>query len=60
MALCEVETMDWPSCLLRTKAAPPRCSLPRRTTVQPDETVYLEIDADKAHVFDAASGQRLD
>jgi multiple sugar transport system ATP-binding protein len=30
-----------------------------RTTVQPDETVHLAIDADKVHLFDAASGQRL-
>jgi multiple sugar transport system ATP-binding protein len=30
-----------------------------RTAAQPDETVYLVIDTDKAHVFDTASGQRL-
>jgi multiple sugar transport system ATP-binding protein len=30
-----------------------------RTTAQPDDTVQLAIDAGKAHVFDAASGQRL-
>jgi multiple sugar transport system ATP-binding protein len=30
-----------------------------RTAAQPDETVYLAIDADKAHVFDSATGQRL-
>ena len=30
-----------------------------RTAAQPDETVYLAIDADKAHVFDSASGARL-
>jgi multiple sugar transport system ATP-binding protein len=30
-----------------------------RTAAQPDETVYLAIDADKAHVFDTASGKRL-
>jgi multiple sugar transport system ATP-binding protein len=30
-----------------------------RTAARPDETVHLVIDADKAHVFDSASGQRL-
>jgi multiple sugar transport system ATP-binding protein len=30
-----------------------------RTAAQPDSTVHLAIDADKAHVFDGASGQRL-
>ena len=30
-----------------------------RTAAQPDDTVLLAIDADKAHVFEAASGQRL-
>ena len=25
----------------------------------PDDTIYLAIDADKAHVFDGASGKRL-
>jgi len=30
-----------------------------RTAAKPDETVYLAIDADKAHVFDSASGTRL-
>ncbi|MDP1647367.1 MAG: sn-glycerol-3-phosphate ABC transporter ATP-binding protein UgpC [Rubrivivax sp.] len=30
-----------------------------RTTAQPDQTVHLALDAEKAHVFDAASGQRL-
>ena len=30
-----------------------------RTGAKPDETVYLAIDADKAHVFDTASGKRL-
>jgi multiple sugar transport system ATP-binding protein len=30
-----------------------------RTAARPDETVYLAIDADKAHVFDTASGTRL-
>jgi multiple sugar transport system ATP-binding protein len=30
-----------------------------RTGAKPDETVYLAIDADKAHVFDSASGKRL-
>jgi len=30
-----------------------------RTAAKPDETVYLAIDADKAHVFDSASGKRL-
>jgi multiple sugar transport system ATP-binding protein len=31
-----------------------------RTQVQPDETVRLEVDAPKAHVFDSATGRRLD
>ncbi|ABE45434.1 ABC transporter ATP-binding protein [Polaromonas sp. JS666] len=31
-----------------------------RTNVQPDELVTLEIAAGKAHVFDAASGDRVD
>jgi multiple sugar transport system ATP-binding protein len=31
-----------------------------RTDAQPDDTVYLSIDARKAHVFDANSGTRLD
>jgi multiple sugar transport system ATP-binding protein len=30
-----------------------------RTDVQPDDTVYLQFDPNKAHVFDAASEQRL-
>jgi multiple sugar transport system ATP-binding protein len=30
-----------------------------RTAAEPDSTVYLAIDADKAHVFDSASGKRL-
>ena len=30
-----------------------------RTSAQPDETVYLVIDTDKAHVFDSGSGKRL-
>ncbi|HEY6086288.1 MAG TPA: sn-glycerol-3-phosphate ABC transporter ATP-binding protein UgpC [Burkholderiaceae bacterium] len=30
-----------------------------RTEVKPDQTVHLAVDAEKAHVFDAASGQRL-
>ena len=30
-----------------------------RTAAKPDDTVHLAIDADKAHVFDAASGLRL-
>jgi multiple sugar transport system ATP-binding protein len=30
-----------------------------RTAALPEETVYLAIDADKAHVFDTASGTRL-
>ncbi|CAM5780114.1 ABC transporter ATP-binding protein [Rhizobacter fulvus] len=30
-----------------------------RTAAKPDDTVYLAIDADKAHVFDTASGKRL-
>ena len=31
-----------------------------RTDVQPDDTVHLSIEARHAHVFDAASGQRVD
>jgi multiple sugar transport system ATP-binding protein len=31
-----------------------------RTEVRPDDTVYLEVSADKTHVFDAASGERMD
>lgn len=30
-----------------------------RTSAQPDDTVYLEINADKTHVFDGDSGHRL-
>jgi multiple sugar transport system ATP-binding protein len=30
-----------------------------RTEAQPDSTVYLAIDADKAHAFDGTSGKRL-
>ncbi len=30
-----------------------------RTRAQPDDTVYLSLDAAQAHVFDSASGQRL-
>jgi multiple sugar transport system ATP-binding protein len=30
-----------------------------RTDVQPDQTVHLAVDAQKAHAFDAATGQRL-
>jgi multiple sugar transport system ATP-binding protein len=30
-----------------------------RTSVQPDETVFLEIDTAKTHVFDGDSGQRI-
>jgi multiple sugar transport system ATP-binding protein len=30
-----------------------------RTTARPDDTVYLQVDAAKAHAFDSASGQRL-
>ena len=30
-----------------------------RTDVRPEQTVHLAVDAEKAHVFDAASGQRL-
>ncbi|MES3013239.1 MAG: hypothetical protein V4750_05845 [Pseudomonadota bacterium] len=30
-----------------------------RTGAKPDETVWLAIDADKAHVFDTLSGKRL-
>ena len=31
-----------------------------RTAAQPDDKVGLQIDAAKAHLFDAASGQRID
>jgi len=31
-----------------------------RTAAQPDDTVYLGLDPAKAHVFDGASGQRLE
>ena len=31
-----------------------------RTSVQPDDTVHLEVANGKAHVFDDASGQRLE
>jgi multiple sugar transport system ATP-binding protein len=31
-----------------------------RVDVNPDDTVYLTLDVDKAHVFDSASGARLD
>jgi multiple sugar transport system ATP-binding protein len=31
-----------------------------RTSVQPEETVYLRIDPAKAHLFDRTSGRRLD
>ena len=30
-----------------------------RTDVKPEQTVHLAIDAEKAHVCDSASGQRL-
>ncbi|MDE2397883.1 MAG: sn-glycerol-3-phosphate ABC transporter ATP-binding protein UgpC [Burkholderiales bacterium] len=30
-----------------------------RTEAQPDDTVYLQVEASKAHVFDAGTGQRL-
>jgi multiple sugar transport system ATP-binding protein len=30
-----------------------------RTQAQPDDTVYLTLDAAQAHVFDSASGERL-
>jgi multiple sugar transport system ATP-binding protein len=30
-----------------------------RTSARPDDTVHLAVDADKAHLFDAVSGQRL-
>ncbi len=30
-----------------------------RTQAQPDDTVHLALDAGKAHVFDAAAGQRI-
>jgi multiple sugar transport system ATP-binding protein len=31
-----------------------------RTAAKPDDTVHLAVDAAKAHVFDRASGRRLD
>ncbi len=31
-----------------------------RTAVRPDDTVYLDIDGAKAHLFDAADGKRLE
>jgi len=31
-----------------------------RTRVQPDEIVRLQIDAAASHLFDSASGQRID
>ena len=30
-----------------------------RTSAQPDDTVYLQVDPGKAHVFDVTSGERL-
>ena len=30
-----------------------------RTAAKPDDTVHLQVDADKAHVFDGQGGQRL-
>jgi multiple sugar transport system ATP-binding protein len=30
-----------------------------RTNARPDDTVYLQVDADKVHVFDGQDGQRL-
>jgi multiple sugar transport system ATP-binding protein len=30
-----------------------------RTNAKPDDTVYLRVDTDKAHVFDGQGGQRL-
>ena len=30
-----------------------------RTQARPDDTVHLAVDAAKAHLFDAHSGQRL-
>jgi multiple sugar transport system ATP-binding protein len=31
-----------------------------RTTVQPGDTVHLDIEVDKVHLFDGHSEQRLD
>jgi multiple sugar transport system ATP-binding protein len=31
-----------------------------RTSVQPDDTVFLDVDAPKTHVFDGEGGRRLD
>jgi multiple sugar transport system ATP-binding protein len=30
-----------------------------RTNARPDDTVYLQVDTDKVHVFDGQDGQRL-
>lgn len=46
--------------VLRVGAANLAVVLHGRTTVRPEDTVYLEVAADKTHVFDAAGGQRLD
>jgi multiple sugar transport system ATP-binding protein len=46
--------------LLRVGEADIVVVLHGRTAVKPDETVFLEVAADKTHVFDTAGGQRLD
>jgi len=46
--------------LLRVGEADLVLVLHGRTGVQPDETVLLDVAADKTHVFDTAGGQRLD
>jgi hypothetical protein len=30
-----------------------------RTQARPDDVVYLQVDTDKAHVFDTVGGKRL-
>ena len=46
--------------LLRVGGADLVAVLHGRTAVKPDDTVLLDVAADKTHVFDAAGGQRLD
>jgi multiple sugar transport system ATP-binding protein len=46
--------------LLRVGEADIIVVLHGRTNVRPDDTVLLEVAADKSHVFDAAGGERLD
>jgi multiple sugar transport system ATP-binding protein len=46
--------------LLRVGEADLVVVLHGRTTVKPDDTVMLQVAADKTHVFDGAAGHRLD